>query len=57
MIFHDLETDRLILRSISEADRDFIFREFSDDDVNKYLYDAELVRDICETNLVKYIEY
>ena len=41
MLFHDLETERLRLRNLSKEDTDFIFRQFSDDDVNRYLFDAE----------------
>lgn len=41
MIFHDLETNRLILKNITNLDRDFIFKQFSNDIVNKYLYDEE----------------
>lgn len=41
MLFHDLETERLRLRNLSKEDTDFIFRQFSDDDVNRYLFDTE----------------
>lgn len=41
MILQDLETERLILKGISEDDVDFIFQQFSNDDVNRYLFDAE----------------
>ena len=41
MILHDLQTERLILKGISEEDIDFIFQQFSNDEVNRYLYDAE----------------
>ncbi len=37
----DIETNRLILKSISAEDRDFIYSQFSDDVVTKYLYDEE----------------
>jgi ribosomal-protein-alanine N-acetyltransferase len=37
----NIETNRLILKSISAEDRDFIFSLFSDDIVTKYLYDEE----------------
>ncbi len=40
-MFTDLETDRLILKSISYDDAEFFYKEFSDDDINRYLYDAE----------------
>lgn len=37
----NIETDRLILKSISTEDRDFIYSNFSDPVVTKYLYDEE----------------
>ena len=37
----NIETNRLLLKSISVEDRDFIFSQFSDDVVTKYLYDEE----------------
>ncbi len=40
-MFMDLETQRLILKNISYDDADFFYREFSNDDVNRYLFDAE----------------
>jgi ribosomal-protein-alanine N-acetyltransferase len=46
MIFKELQTDRLFLKNISLDDRDFIFTVLSNDDVNKYLYDAEPLTDI-----------
>ena len=46
MFFENLETDRLILKNIGNDDRDFIYNMFSDDDVNKYLFDAEPLIDI-----------
>ncbi len=36
-----IETERLILKSISQEDRDFVFSQFSDEVVTKYLYDEE----------------
>lgn len=41
MFFHELETDRLYLKNISGNDRDFIFRQFSDAEVSRYLFDEE----------------
>ncbi|HZW48662.1 MAG TPA: GNAT family N-acetyltransferase [Bacillota bacterium] len=41
MHFANRNTDRLYLRNISPTDRDFILSEFSDQEVNQYLYDAE----------------
>lgn len=50
MIFKDIETERLFLKNISTGDREFIFSQFSDDVVNKYLFDAEPVKDIQEAD-------
>jgi len=44
-MFHALETDRLLLKNISLDDTGFIFSEFSDDDVNEFLYDEEPMTD------------
>lgn len=41
MVFRNLKTERMILKSIGTEDRDFIFSQFSDDVVNRYLFDAE----------------
>lgn len=46
MLFSDIETERLLLKNIAIDDRDFIFSQFSDDVVNKYLFDAEPLTDI-----------
>lgn len=46
MFYQELETERLILKNISREDRDFIFEQFSNDQVNKYLYDAEPLTEI-----------
>lgn len=35
------ETQRLILKKIDESDQEFIFKQFSNDEVNKFLFDAE----------------
>ena len=43
MIFKELETERLYLKNIGYDDIPFIFKEFSTDEVNDYLYDAEPV--------------
>ncbi|WBW98976.1 GNAT family N-acetyltransferase [Oceanirhabdus sp. W0125-5] len=50
MIFKDIETERLLLKNISMDDRDFIFSQFSDDVVNKYLFDAEPVTNMKEAD-------
>lgn len=36
-----LETDRLVLRELNEADHAFIYHHFSNEDVCRYLYDEE----------------
>lgn len=41
MFFRDLETSRLYLKNISPEDREFVFTQFSNDDVNQFLFDAE----------------
>ena len=43
MIFKELETERLYLKNIGYDDIPFIFKEFSTDEVNEYLFDAEPV--------------
>jgi ribosomal-protein-alanine N-acetyltransferase len=46
MFYRELETERLFLRNISIEDREFIFSQFSNNEVTKYLYDAQPVIDI-----------
>lgn len=46
MLFNNIETDRLILKNIAIDDRNFIFSQFSDYVVNRYLFDAEPVTDM-----------
>ncbi len=48
--FVDLETPRLLLRSIAPEDRDFIFRQFSNESVNRYLFDAEPMESVAEAD-------
>lgn len=50
MLFKNIETERLILKNIAIDDRNFIFSQFSDDVVNRYLFDADPVTDIQEAN-------
>ncbi len=50
MFFKNLETDRLYLKNIDTKDREFIFRQFSNDIVNRYLYDAEPLTDILKAD-------
>lgn len=42
------ETNRLILRVIDERDQAFIYKQFSNDIVNQYLFDAEPVQNLDE---------
>lgn len=46
----NLTTQRLILKSISEEDREFIFSEFSDAVITKYLYDEEPLTEIKQAD-------
>lgn len=46
MLFKDIETERLILKNIGIDDREFIFSQFSNEVVNKYLFDVEPLTDI-----------
>ncbi|WP_017413827.1 GNAT family N-acetyltransferase [Clostridium tunisiense] len=46
MFFTNLETERLLLKNINVKDREFIFDMFSNQMVNKYLFDAEPLTDI-----------
>ncbi len=46
MIFTDLETERLHLKSLAPSHREFIYEHFSDHGVNRYLYDAEPLADL-----------
>jgi [ribosomal protein S5]-alanine N-acetyltransferase len=48
MFFKQLETERLILKNIATDDREFIFSQFSDEAVNRYLFDAEPLTDISD---------
>jgi len=46
MFFSELETERLFLKNIAIDDRNFIFSQFSDDVVHRYLFDREPVTDM-----------
>jgi len=50
LFFENLETDRLYLKNIDIADREFMFSQFSNDTINKYLYDAEPLTYISEAD-------
>jgi ribosomal-protein-alanine N-acetyltransferase len=49
-MFTDIETKRLVLKCISHGDRDFIFEEFQNDFINRYLYDEEPMTDISQAD-------
>ena len=49
-MFNDIETNRLHLKCIDQNDRDFIFEEFQNDFINKYLFDQEPMIDIKEAD-------
>lgn len=50
MLFYNLETERLFLKNIEISHSDFIFSQFSDEVVNKYLFDAEPLTDINDAD-------
>lgn len=47
-MFKELETKRLRLKNIGYEDADFVYKEFSTDEVNNYLYDAEPISSTAE---------
>lgn len=49
-MFTNIETSRLVLRSIDHSDRDFILEEFQNDFINRYLFDAEPMTDISQAD-------
>jgi [ribosomal protein S5]-alanine N-acetyltransferase len=49
-MFTNLETNRLALKNIDRSDRDFIFDEFQNDFINRYLYDAEPMSEISQAD-------
>ena len=49
-MFTDIETNRLVLKCIDCGDRDFIFEEFQNDFINRYLYDEEPMTDISQAD-------
>jgi len=52
VFFCELETERLFLKNISYADREFILRQFSDESVNAYLFDAEPPTSLLEADAI-----
>jgi [ribosomal protein S5]-alanine N-acetyltransferase len=49
-MFTNLETTRLLLKCIDPSDREFIFEEFQNDFINRYLYDEEPMTDIPQAD-------
>ncbi|MHB8133931.1 MAG: GNAT family N-acetyltransferase [Anaerolineaceae bacterium] len=49
-MFENIETDRLLLKCIDQSDREFIFEEFQNDFINKYLFDMEPMTEIKEAD-------
>ena len=49
-MFTNIETNRLVLKSVDQSDRDFIFEEFQNDFINRYLYDEEPMTDISQAD-------
>lgn len=49
-MFTNIETNRLVLRSIEHGDRNFIFEEFRNGFINRYLYDAEPMTNISQAD-------
>lgn len=49
-VFTNLETKRLLLRCVDQGDREFIFEEFQDEFINRYLYDEEPMTDISQAD-------
>lgn len=50
--FPDLQTERLILRNMSEKDTPFIFQQFSDPQVTQYLMDEPPVAEMEEAQAI-----
>ncbi|WP_352523845.1 GNAT family N-acetyltransferase [Heyndrickxia oleronia] len=53
--FPNLETDRLLLRNITNEDVDFIYRLFSDERVCEFLYDEEIY--ISRKDAIEFVEW
>jgi ribosomal-protein-alanine N-acetyltransferase len=50
--FPDLQTERLILRNITEEDTPFFYNQFSDPQVTEYLMDEPPVADMSEAKAI-----
>ena len=53
--FPNLETDRLLLRNVTNEDADFIYRLFSDERVCEFLYDEEIFK--CRKDAIEFVEW
>ena len=49
-MFVNIETKRLLLKCVDQSDRDFIFEEFQNDFINRYLYDDEPMTEISQAD-------
>jgi len=49
-MFTNLETQRLFLKCIDQRDRAFIFEEFQNEFINRYLFDEEPMTDIPQAD-------
>jgi ribosomal-protein-alanine N-acetyltransferase len=57
-MFVNIETQRLLLRCIDQSDREFIFEEFQDDFINRYLFDEEPMTEIGQADdLIKFYTF
>lgn len=45
-MFVNLETERMLLKCVDQSDREFIFEEFQNNFINKYLFDEEPMTEI-----------
>lgn len=50
IFFYEIETERLLLKNISYEDRQFILQQFSNEAVNKFLFDAEPLNNLKEAD-------
>ena len=49
-MFTNLETNCLVLKCIDHSDRDFIFEEFQNDFINRYLYDEKPMTEVSQAD-------
>ena len=51
----NIETKRMLLKCVDQSDKEFIFEEFQNDFINKYLFDAEPMTNIEQADeLIKF---